>query len=140
MSHSFERALRDQPTLPILPPPLNTYVPAALLITGQVLVLSSTWALGITGTFLGDYFGILMDKRVEGFPFNVVDNPMYIGSTLCFIAGSLWYDHHLVFLLAFRKNILTPTTMYRVEKPAGLLVSLFVYLVYSIALRFEGLD
>ncbi|GJJ14048.1 hypothetical protein Clacol_008305 [Clathrus columnatus] len=112
----FKKALEDQPTYSLLPAPFNVYVPAALIVTGQVLVLSSTWALGITGTFLGDYFGILMDHRVEGFPFNVVENPMYIGSTLCFIGGSLW-----------------------LEKPAGLLISLYVYITYVIALRFEGL-
>lgn len=31
-----------------------------------------------------------MDSRVEGFPFNVLENPMYTGSTLCFIATALW--------------------------------------------------
>ncbi|KIJ25351.1 hypothetical protein M422DRAFT_273679 [Sphaerobolus stellatus SS14] len=56
-----------------------------------------------------------MDKRVEGFPFNVVENPMYVGSTICFVAGALWY-----------------------EKPAGLFITLYVYIVYQIALAFEG--
>ncbi len=68
--------------------------------------MSSSWALGITGmfklyiispwsdhlsagTFLGDYFGILMSKKVEGFPFNVLDNPMYVGSTMIFLSGAL---------------------------------------------------
>ena len=41
------------------------------------------------GTFLGDYFGILMKEKVTGFPFNVLDNPMYVGSTLLFLAHSL---------------------------------------------------
>ncbi|KAF8509120.1 phospholipid methyltransferase [Hysterangium stoloniferum] len=111
----YSRALLDQPTYSLLPAPYNKVVPIALFIIGQTLVITSTWALGITGTFLGDYFGILMDHRVEGFPFNVVENPMYIGSTLCFIGGALWY-----------------------EKPAGLLISAYVYIVYVIALRFEG--
>jgi len=35
-----------------------------LFFSGQLFVITSTWALGITGTFLGDYFGILMDHRV----------------------------------------------------------------------------
>jgi hypothetical protein len=52
-----------------LPKPWDTYLPAALIGFGQLLVVSSTWALGITGTFLGDYFGILMDERVEGYVF-----------------------------------------------------------------------
>ena len=53
-------------------------------------VITSTWARGITGTFLGDYFGILMDHRVEGFPFNVLRDPMYVGSTMSFAATALW--------------------------------------------------
>lgn len=40
--------------------------------------------------FIGDYFGILMDERVTGFPFNVCENPMYVGSTLNFLATALW--------------------------------------------------
>ncbi|PSR79417.1 hypothetical protein PHLCEN_2v7062 [Hermanssonia centrifuga] len=83
----YERALKDQPAHALLPAPLNTLVPAALFLAGQTFVLTSTWALGVTGTFLGDYFGILMDHRVDGFPFNVLRDPMYVGSTLCFVAA-----------------------------------------------------
>ncbi|KAL1748409.1 phospholipid methyltransferase-domain-containing protein [Schizophyllum fasciatum] len=111
----YERALADQPRVPLLPEPLDVFVPVILGALGQIFVLTSTWALGITGTFLGDYFGILMDARVEGFPFNVLRDPMYVGSTMCFAAGALWY-----------------------ERPAGLLITAYVYLVYVIALRFEG--
>jgi len=57
---------------------------------GKTLVVTSTWPLGITGTFLGDYFGILMDDRVEEFPFNVLCGSMYVGSTMCFTAAALW--------------------------------------------------
>ena len=56
-----------------------------------------------------------MDHRVEGFPFNVLTDPMYVGSTMSFVGASLWY-----------------------ESPAGLLISLYVYITYVIALRFEG--
>lgn len=44
----------------------------------------------LAGTFLGDYFGILMDHKVEGFPFNLLSDPMYDGSTMCFAATALW--------------------------------------------------
>lgn len=87
----YTRALMDQPRYALLPPPYASLVPVLLFSIGQILVISSTWALGITGTFLGDYFGILMDAKIEGFPFNIVENPMYFGSTLCFAAGALWY-------------------------------------------------
>ncbi|KAG1797061.1 phospholipid methyltransferase-domain-containing protein [Suillus plorans] len=111
----YQRALSDQPRVPMLSAPYDILIPVVLFAIGQLFVVTSTWALGITGTFLGDYFGILMDHRVQGFPFNVLRDPMYVGSTMCFIATALWY-----------------------ERPAGLLVSLYVYIVYLIALRFEG--
>ncbi|KAJ1726812.1 Phosphatidyl-N-methylethanolamine N-methyltransferase [Coemansia biformis] len=111
----FRRAMQEQPTLPLLDNPAASAVGAAAMAAGMLLVTSSTYMLGITGTFLGDYFGILMDSRVTGFPFSVLDNPMYVGSTLSFLGASLWY-----------------------AKPAGLLVTACVWLVYSIALSFEG--
>lgn len=80
----------DQPSKAMLPAPFDTLIPAGLFAVGQTLVLTSTKALGIIGTFLGDYFGILMDHRVEGFPFNILRNPMYVGSTICFAAAALW--------------------------------------------------
>ncbi|KAJ7731937.1 phospholipid methyltransferase [Mycena maculata] len=111
----YRRALVDQPQRAMLPAPLDTVVPAVLFFLGQTFVITSTWALGITGTFLGDYFGILMDHRVEGFPFNVLRDPMYVGSTMTFAAIALWY-----------------------ERPAGLFITLYVYTIYVLALRFEG--
>jgi methylene-fatty-acyl-phospholipid synthase len=72
------------------------------------------WALGVTGTYLGDYFGILMDKMVTGFPFDVTSSPMYYGSTLSFLGTALWFG-----------------------KPAGILLTALVLVVYKIALGFE---
>ena len=86
----YHRALLEQPQVKLLPEPLDTVVPAVLFLLGQTFVVTSTWALGVTGTFLGDYFGILMDHRVEGFPFNVLRDPMYVGSTMSFAATALW--------------------------------------------------
>lgn len=42
-----------------MPYNLHIALPVVLFTIGQTLVITSTWALGITGTFLGDYFGIL---------------------------------------------------------------------------------
>jgi len=72
------------------------------------------YALGVTGTYLGDYFGILLDKMITGFPFNATSCPMYNGSTMLFLATSLWKG-----------------------KPAGLFLTSVVYVVYKIALSFE---
>lgn len=111
---SYNEALADQPTSPLLLNPLVKYSAIPLFLTGNTLVLTSMWALGVTGTYLGDYFGILMDAPVTSFPFNVSDAPMYHGSTLSFLATALWYG-----------------------KPAGLLLTGIVAVAYSIARQFE---
>ncbi|KAI9713921.1 MAG: Phosphatidyl-N-methylethanolamine N-methyltransferase [Bogoriella megaspora] len=110
----YERALRAQPTHPWLQTLPSQALAAVLFVSGNTLVLSSMYALGITGTYLGDYFGILMDEPVRSFPFNVVDAPMYYGSTMSFAATALWFG-----------------------KPAGLILTCEVLAVYIVALGFE---
>lgn len=110
----YERALRSQPSHPFLQTDLSNYIAYAIIAAGNVLVLSSMWALGLTGTYLGDYFGILMDDIVTGFPFNITDAPMYYGSTMSFLGTAILFG-----------------------KPAGILLTAEVLAVYLIALRFE---
>ena len=107
----FGEAMDSQPVYPALHYPYLGWVCFAV---GQTLVLTSMWALGVTGTYLGDYFGILMESKVEGFPFNVTGAPMYWGSALCFLG----------------------TTLYK-ARGAGLLLTLEVVVMYLIALQFE---
>ncbi|KAF9055309.1 phospholipid methyltransferase [Hymenopellis radicata] len=111
----YKIALFDQPRYTTVPYWLQTVVSWIVFVTGNSLVGTSFLRLGFYGTYLGDYFGILMNGRVTAFPFNVLDNPMYVGSTLCFVGAALWY-----------------------ERPAGLLVAIYVHLVYATALKFEG--
>jgi len=111
----YTRALDAQPAHPeLLASPLTKPLAAALFTSGNILVLTSIWALGVTGTYLGDYFGILMDHMVTGFPFNVTGSPMYWGSTMSFLGTALWFG-----------------------KPAGVLLTLEVFAAYWIALKFE---
>jgi phosphatidylethanolamine/phosphatidyl-N-methylethanolamine N-methyltransferase len=77
---------------------------------GSMFVFFSMKSLGIHGTYLGDYFGILKTERVTGFPFNVVEHPMYYGSTMCFLGTAIWYC-----------------------SPVGVLLSAWVLVVYLIA-------
>ncbi|KAL9090269.1 MAG: hypothetical protein Q9159_002074 [Coniocarpon cinnabarinum] len=70
--------MTHQPKSPTLQAwPFTNYVAYGCLAVGNTLVLTSMWALGVTGTYLGDYFGILMDEPVTGFPFNVSGAPMF---------------------------------------------------------------
>lgn len=59
-----------------------------LVIAGTVLVLSSGYQLGFFCSFMGDYFGILLKEKVTSFPFNVVSDPMYVGSALVYLGMS----------------------------------------------------
>lgn len=87
----FSQAILTQPKLPFFEErqEIFKYAGYSLICLGGILVLSSMYQLGITGTYLGDYFGILMDNMVVSFPFNIVNNPMYDGATLCFLGQSL---------------------------------------------------
>ncbi|KAI1915735.1 Phosphatidyl-N-methylethanolamine N-methyltransferase [Ophidiomyces ophidiicola] len=109
--HLYSQALKDQPYFAPIHQPYLAY---GLFAMGNTLVLSSMWALGVTGTYLGDYFGILMDAPVTGFPFNVSSAPMYWGSTMSFLAVALYFG-----------------------KVAGLVLTAEVFIVYWFALKWE---
>ncbi|OMJ24547.1 Phosphatidyl-N-methylethanolamine N-methyltransferase [Smittium culicis] len=93
---------------------LSSIIALLLLGVGNILVISSTYALGFTGTYLGDYFGILMSERVVSFPFNLVEHPMYLGSTLNFLGVAIYY-----------------------RSPVGLLLTSWVAVCYMIASKYE---
>mmetsp|Transcript_12319 Transcript_12319/g.39012 ORF Transcript_12319/g.39012 Transcript_12319/m.39012 type:complete len:182 (-) Transcript_12319:356-901(-) len=69
-----QRAIDDQATID--PGMLGRSIAVGLGALGTLFVLSSYAALGLTGTYLGDYCGILMDEPVTGFPFSVLEHPM----------------------------------------------------------------
>ncbi|XP_060082845.1 phosphatidylethanolamine N-methyltransferase-like isoform X2 [Ylistrum balloti] len=111
----FKLMLESQPKWPMLYENWLLLSGYASIWIGTTLVFSSFYSLGFYGTFLGDYFGILMDKKVTGFPFNILDNPMYVGSTLNFLGAALVK-----------------------ASQTGIFVSMIVAIVYRIALMFEG--
>lgn len=108
-------ALESQPNWEFLTSPVVQIIAWILFIVGSILVGSTYYRLKITGTYLGDYFGILMESRVTGFPFNVLNDPMYDGSSMIYAAQAIWSG-----------------------KPAGLLLALWIFVVYKIAIIFEG--
>ncbi|GAB1296168.1 Phosphatidylethanolamine N-methyltransferase [Apodemus speciosus] len=110
----FTQAMMRQPKMDGLDNHTTYFLGLALLGWGLVFVLSSFYALGFTGTFLGDYFGILKESRVTTFPFSVLDNPMYWGSTANYLGWALMH-----------------------ASPTGLLLTVLVALVYVVALLYE---
>ncbi|KAG0353435.1 Phosphatidyl-N-methylethanolamine N-methyltransferase [Podila minutissima] len=111
----FKWAIDGQPKAQCMEEPLIQAMAYILFGVGNILVLSSMYVLGVTGTYLGDYFGILMEERVTSFPFSVNENPMYNGTVLIFLGTAMWS-----------------------LSPAGIYLSLIVHFVYRIALKFEG--
>uniref|UniRef100_A0A7N6BIP5 Phosphatidylethanolamine N-methyltransferase n=1 Tax=Anabas testudineus TaxID=64144 RepID=A0A7N6BIP5_ANATE len=114
-SHSMTVAMKAQARWEVMDVMVVFYAGVALMVLGTVLVVSSFLALGFTGTFLGDYFGILMDEKMTGFPFNILENPMYWGSTANYLGLALIG-----------------------ASPVGLVLTVIVAVAYKVALRFEG--
>ncbi|XP_012661503.1 phosphatidylethanolamine N-methyltransferase isoform X1 [Otolemur garnettii] len=113
-SYCFTQAMLSQPRVESLDNPMAYCLGLVLLGVGVVFVLSSFFALGFTGTFLGDYFGILKEARVTTFPFNILDNPMYWGSTANYLGWAIMH-----------------------ASPTGLLLTAVVALTYVVAVLYE---
>ncbi|XP_786598.3 phosphatidylethanolamine N-methyltransferase [Strongylocentrotus purpuratus] len=114
-SRRFQLAIGTQYTWALLETDLVWMIGTGLLAVGIILVISSFFALGFYGTYLGDYFGILMEEKVTCFPFNIVGDPMYWGSVL----------EHLGIAL-------------QSASPSGLFLTAVVASMYIIAMQFEG--
>lgn len=85
----FTLAIKDQPygphAFPLMSTPEMVAFSYICSTVGSIFVAFSMYELGIHGTYYGDYFCILKTERLTQFPFNVSNNPMYYGSTMCFL-------------------------------------------------------
>ncbi|KAJ1096642.1 hypothetical protein NDU88_001777, partial [Pleurodeles waltl] len=85
----FSEAMKTQPKFEGMLCKAIYYAGGACIGLGGLFVVSSFFALGFVGTYLGDYFGILMEEKVTSFPFNIMNDPMYWGSTMNFLGWAL---------------------------------------------------
>lgn len=85
----FIAAMRDQPVMKDLDTPVCNAIGGATFVVGLVFFIGAYYQLGITGTYLGDYFGIFREERITAFPFNALDNPMYDGSSMFHLAEAI---------------------------------------------------
>ncbi len=86
-----------------------------LIIIGLVLVAFSFYRLGLRGMYFGDYFGFLFKEKIVSFPYDILENPQYVG-TCCFFTG-LSLTHY---------------------SPAGLFLTLFINANYTFLNYFEA--
>ena len=69
-----------------MPDELSTVVGVLGLTIGSILVLSSSHKLGIVNTYHGDHFGFYLEEKITSFPFNILNDPMYVGSSMIMVA------------------------------------------------------
>ena len=116
-NYLFKKAMEEQMAFPIDPEFYLTVhiIGYAFLIIGAILVIMAYYRLGIHGIYYADYFGLLMKEKVTVFPYNIVDNPLYIGSTSAFLGMSILHS-----------------------SPSGLLLTLIVWGMYKLASLMEN--
>lgn len=87
---------------------LNYIIGTLCFLAGILLVIASNNKLGLLGTHMGDHFGIYLDEKITSFPFNILENPMYTGSSMAMLGIALFF------------NSLT-----------GILLSVFTFIIYN---------
>lgn len=111
----FTDMMRDQPSIKDWEHSAAwNAIGGAVFVVGLVFFVGAYLRLGVAGTYLGDYFGIFREERITAFPFNVLDNPMYDGSSI-FHFGEGMLNH----------------------KPAGMLMAVWLFVCYRIGCIFE---
>lgn len=82
--------------------------------------LMNVWtlhALGIKGMYNGDSFGFLMDAPVTTGPYAYLDEPQYVGTTLCLVGTGFYYQSFVgLFLSLVLKQVFDISVRF-VERP-----------------------
>lgn len=113
-NYLYKVVVDTQPKMDQWPDQLCTFLGYLFYSFGMLLVVSSSIRLGVVGTYMGDYFGLLFEEKITGFPYNVTKSPMYDGAVLNFLGHAFLY-----------------------KSAAGMFLTAFVWLIYQIGLHFE---
>ena len=79
---------------------LNYYFGSTLFVLGLLFVITSIHKLGFLCTHMGDHFGIYLDAKVTSFPFNILENPMYMGSAIAMFGVAVFFKSFIGIKLA----------------------------------------
>ena len=71
-----------------------------LSAVGIALLSISFYRLGFYGAFMGDHFGILLDHRITAFPYNIFEDPLYVGTVMMYYGIALEHASLIGLLLA----------------------------------------
>lgn len=71
------------------------------ILFGGYLIIISFVKLGLRGMYFGDHFGFLLKNKITSFPYNVLENPQYIGNTLLYFGIAILFKSYTgIFLTA----------------------------------------
>ena len=82
----------------VLGSPILALLKLVLLITGQTLNMAVYNKLGNIGVYYGNRLGY-RTKWINTFPFNVVDNPQYVGTSMTLTSVIWLYPYHDVVII-----------------------------------------
>lgn len=85
----FIQAMRSQVTLEEMDTPFFHVLGGVIGVFGLAMFLGAYYKLGMTGTYLGDYFGIMRKEKITSFPFSIMNNPMYDGQSMIHLAQAI---------------------------------------------------
>jgi phosphatidylethanolamine N-methyltransferase len=116
-NYIYTKAIEYQPAYPIDEEYkyLVSVLGYAIVLFGLIFVYLAYYRLGIHGIYYADYFGILFKEKVTAFPYNITDNPLYIGSTSLFLGLAILN-----------------------YSPSGLLLTVLVWFMYKLASAMEN--
>lgn len=88
----------------------------SILFFGCLLWITSLLKLGLRGSYFGDHFGFLFKKRIESFPFNILENPQYTGSKLFLLGQSILFRSLTGFFMTVTISLLYSFLFFVFEK------------------------
>lgn len=87
-----------------------------VLIFGSILWITSLLKLGLRGSYFGDHFGFIFNRKVESFPFNILENPQYTGSKLFLLGQSIIFRSITGLVLTLTTSLLYSFLFFAFEK------------------------
>lgn len=95
---------------------ISTILGTVILCIGSLFWITSLLKLGLRGSYFGDHFGFVFVRKVDSFPFNVLENPQYNGSKLFLLGQSIIYRSVMGFVLTVFISLLYSFVFFAFEK------------------------
>ena len=95
---------------------LSTIIGIIFLCIGSLFWITALLKLGLRGSYFGDHFGFVFNKKVDSFPFNLLENPQYNGSKLFLLGQSIIFRSVIGCVLTLFTSLLYSFVFFVFEK------------------------